>query len=642
MVGPMSPPRSRLRFVQMFVRPKDVRANAQTVLDAIKKANDDKIDFIAFPEMCLPGYLIGDLWERGAFLNECTFWNQRIIEATKGIKPIVLFGTVVTDEKLKGEDGRPRRYNAYICARNGKAIIHPGLGLPFGIKTLLPNYREFDEGRYFFDTRKTALEREVPVSDLLTPLTLELEGGALRMGVLLCEDGWDDDYFTKPSRALCEKGVDLLVNLSCSPYTLGKENKRNRVFGGHAQSGHVPLVYLNAVSLQNIGKTIYTFDGRTTFFTEQGDVCTQLGDFETAELDITYDHQAQCFDTKAKQAPRTLPDPAQIFRALQFGIKNMMTELRCDRVVIGSSGGIDSAVSAAIYSTFLAPENLLLVNMPSRFNSPTTKGASALLAKNLGCLYAEISIQESVDLTQKQMGRLEISDANGKLRKKLELTDFHLENVQARDRSSRVLSALASSFGGVFTCNANKAEMTVGYSTLYGDLGGYLAALGDLWKHQVYELGRYMNEEVFRREVIPSTIFSIVPSAELSAQQDVDQGKGDPLIYPYHDRLFYSWMQSWHQSSPEDCLEWYLAGSLNQKLGLKDVDAYKLFPEPSLFVADLERYWKLFMGMAIAKRIQAPPVLALSSRAYGFDYREAQGAVYFSDRYLELKKKCGI
>jgi len=202
----------------------------------------------------------------------------------------------------------------------------------------------------------------------------------------------------------------------------------------------------------------------------------------------------------------------------------------------------------------------------------------------------------------------------------------------------RLMVALAAAFGGVFTCNANKAEATVGYTTLYGDLAGYLAALADLWKGEVYALGRYLNEAVFQREVIPAGCFDLTPSAELGPTQAVDQGLGDPLIYPYHDRLFASWVEAWQRTTPEEILEWYLAGTLEQQLGYAGKLA-DLFPSAREFIADLERWWRQYNGMGVAKRIQAPPVLAIKRRAFGFDHREAQMGVWFSGRYLELKKQ---
>ena len=145
----------------------------------------------------------------------------------------------------------------------------------------------------------------------------------------------------------------------------------------------------------------------------------------------------------------------------------------------------------------------------------------------------------------------------------------------------------------------------------------------------------------FEREAIPEGIFTVVPSAELSAQQAVDEGKGDPLVYPYHDRLFFAWVQRWNRATPEEILEWYAAGTLNSELGLDPsvTDVYRLFPDPAAFVRDLERWWNLYNGIAVAKRVQAPPILAVSSRAFGFDHREALGKPFYSARYRELRAR---
>ena len=209
----------------------------------------------------------------------------------------------------------------------------------------------------------------------------------------------------------------------------------------------------------------------------------------------------------------------------------------------------------------------------------------------------------------------------------------------SRDRSARVLAGAAAAFGGGFTCNANKAETTVGYSTLYGDQSGFLCALADLWKHQVYELAYYLNEQVFHREVVPQATIDIVPSAELSSSQCVDEGKGDPIKYPYHDYLFRSFIERWKKASPQDILEWYAAGTLEEQIGCEKGLVKKYFATHEEFINDLERWWNLFCGMAIAKRIQAPPVLAVSRRVFGFDHREAQNPVHFTHRYLQLKQQ---
>jgi NAD+ synthase (glutamine-hydrolysing) len=323
-------------------------------------------------------------------------------------------------------------------------------------------------------------------------------------------------------------------------------------------------------------------------------------------------------------------------QALECGVRGLMRRLGIRRVVVGISGGIDSALTAALYSRIVAPEDLLLLNLPGPFSSQTTRGLARQLAEALGGRYAEVPITAAVELTRGQIDHLPLTGPGDTPAGTLTLGPLDLENIQARDRGGRVLAAAAAAFGGVFTCNANKSEITVGYGTLYGDICGWLAALGDLWKEQVYAVARHLNAEGFDRPVIPEGIFTVTPSAELSAAQAVDEGKGDPLIYPYHDKLFRAWVERWERATPEDILEWYVAGELEGRIGYEGKVA-ALFPDARAFVADLERWWNLYQGLGVAKRIQAPPVLAVSRRAFGFDHREAQLGPWLSERYQELR-----
>jgi NAD+ synthase (glutamine-hydrolysing) len=201
-------------------------------------------------------------------------------------------------------------------------------------------------------------------------------------------------------------------------------------------------------------------------------------------------------------APVQVPpdwDTGTIYQALHYGISKFLAAINMNKVVVGLSGGIDSLVGACLYARVLGPRIVYLVNMPSVFNSQTTRGLAARLAKNLGCMYTILPIQDVVDYTYNQLTQTPVVDLANASELKLTVSPFVLENIQARDRSARILAALAAAVGGGFTCNANKSEMTVGYSTLYGDLAGFLAALGDLWKHQVYDLARYLNEEIYKR-----------------------------------------------------------------------------------------------------------------------------------------------
>lgn len=668
----------RIALCPLRVHPGEPARNAAALLQHIEDLRG-RADLAVFPELCVPGYFLGDAWERPAFLRDCEQWNERLIAATAPAgSPAIVFGTVTVDERVKGEDGRPRKYNAWVAAQHGRALEHPGLRRPYGIKTLMPHYREFEDARHFHDARALARDEERAWQDALEPVALTLDGTPVRLGVLLCEDAWEDDYVQKPVTALASKRPDLVVNLSASPFTRGKNDKRNRVFADKARVLGCPLLYVNATGIQNNGKTVYTFDGRSTVYDAEGAVRHETRPYGEGVLVVEAAragdagrwtiaraagettpglHPAGAADAAPLPPKKSLPesvvlpvsvsgvsasgvsaDDADVFAAVRYGADRFLASTGRRKVVIGVSGGIDSAVSAALFASFLPPENLLLINMPSRFNSGTTRSLARQLAANLGCLYAEVPIEDSLAVTRAQLGELEVASVDGTRRETVRLAGLADENAQARDRGARILAGVAQAFGGVFVCNSNKAEMTVGYGTLYGDIAGFLAPLADLWKHEVYALGRHLNET--RGAVIPEGIFTIVPSAELGTHHAVDEGKGDPLVYPYHDRLFFAFVQRWQRATPEEILEWRLAGTLERELGLPaDVDLNTLFPTPAAFVADLERWWNLYNGMGVAKRVQAPPVLAVSSRAFGFDHREAIMPATYTERYGELKAK---
>jgi len=613
----------------MEVLPGKPQENTASMLQAIERAKTDGVELIVFPEMAVPGYLIGDEWEHEAFLRECESCCNEIRAASKNI--VVVFGCIGIDWKKKNEDGRVRKYNALFVAENRKFTAPETGPYDFVIKTLLPNYREFDDSRHFFDLRKLALELKTSVEKLTSPV----KTSSIRLGGVLCEDAWDTDYSFSPLNVLSNRKVDLFVNISCSPFTVNKNLKRNKVYSAKAVELKRPLVYVNNTGIQNNGKTVFTFDGSSCIYDCHGNQVACTPSFQETSLTFDIPLDGRPFGEPVRLREDGIPE---IYRALDYGTRKFMNLCRIKRVTIGISGGIDSAVVAAIYSRILPGKDLLLVNMPGKYNSTTTRNLAKQLAGNLDCCYAEIPIEDSVKHTAQQIDGLVLKTVSGKSMQKLELSQFMLENIQARDRSSRILSAVSSAFGGVFTCNANKSEATVGYTTLYGDLSGYLANLADLWKTEIYQLADYLNREVFRSQVIPKGSFDIVPSAELSNAQNVDEGMGDPLVYPYHDLLFKSWVESWNRTTPEEIISWYMKGKLESNLGYKGRIS-DIFKDTNSFLADLERWWGQYQGMGLAKRIQAPPVLAVKKRAFGFDHRESQMGIRYTKKYEQLKKK---
>ena len=391
----------KIALAQIKVIPGRPDLNAEKMLQFIQQAKAGQADLVLFPEMSIPGYLLGDTWEQPAFLRDCEAWGTKIVQAADTI--CVLFGNVAIDWQKNGDDGRVRKYNAFFAAQGGQLVTDEHFPYPFRIKTLQPNYREFDDDRHFYSLRKLAQELNTSVEALLQPIRVKIGDRTLKIGALLCEDGWSDDYGIKPAQALRNTtSLDLFVNLSSSPFTLGKNNKRHRVFSRQARDTGVPLVYVNNVGIQNNGKTVYTFDGCSTVYSSIGEPLLHCPPFEEQLAYVFLE------DLQAQAAVSPIADPDDlgidsIFSCLRYGVQNYLAQTGLTKIVIGVSGGIDSAVAAALYAHVLQPENVLLVNMPSQYNSPTTITLAQRLAENLGCRYADIPIEESVALTVRQM-----------------------------------------------------------------------------------------------------------------------------------------------------------------------------------------------------------------------------------------------
>lgn len=686
----------RIAFGQIQVHPGDPATNFQSMMHAIDYAKAVSTDILIFPELCLSGYMVGDLWDQVPFINDCLHYGDEIVEATANTNLTIIFGNVGIDEHLRNLDGSLRIYNALYVASKGQLVSNPSQPYPFTIKTLLPCYRYFNEPRHFTSANIVAKERNLPLSDINQPLTICTRQGAFTIAPVICEDSWDTHYPDCPTSLMVESAkaksqhIDLIVNCSSSPYTIHKQEQRRALFSAQAKQYNTPIAYTNHVGIQNNGKNICIYDGCSALYDVNGSVVEEVPAFEnTVRPTLLKDTVWQPQPTVSLQTESTPTYIPTLFKALQYGIRQFLAQTGIKKIVIGASGGIDSALNAALYSTVLAPENLYLVNMPSRYNSDMTKDLAYQLAQNIGCHYGVFPIEEGVNTTVVQLESQPFTKSPLKTSSHvhkhtladdatisnsttdticesqqtttnhteqthvdtdldtttfLQLSTLAKENIQARDRSSRILAGIASAVNGAFTCNGNKTEFTVGYATMYGDLAGFLAVTGDVWKTDVYALARYMNEYIFKREVIPQGSIDVVPSAELSDAQDVTQGLGDPLQYEYHDCLFRAFVEGTphtlpHQRlTPEDILCAYEKGTLEHLLGLSHPVSH-YFTSTDQFINDLERWWKSFNGLAVAKRIQSPPLFLVSERAFGTDLSESQLKPYFPRGYEACKSR---
>lgn len=655
----------RIAFGQIQVHPGDPATNFQSMMQAIDYAKAVSTDILIFPELCLSGYMVGDLWDQVPFINDCLYYGEELVKATVNTNLTVIFGNVGVDESLRNLDGSLRKYNALYVASKGQLVSNPSQPYPFTIKTLLPCYRYFNEPRYFTSANVVAKERHLSLSDINQPLTIPTRQGDFTIAPVICEDSWDTHYPDCPTSLMMEsikaKGqhIDLIVNCSSSPYTIHKQVHRRTLFSAQAKRYNTPIAYTNHVGIQNNGKNICIYDGCSTLYDVNGFVVEEVPAFEntvrptllkdTLWQPLSHSNTSHIEESKDSTTSTYIPT---LFKALQYGIRQFLTQTGIKKIVIGASGGIDSALNAALYSTVLPSENLYLVNMPSRYNSDMTKDLAYQLAQNIGCHYGVFPIEEGVSATIEQLENTSFTNYGTQCNTEgdsnstsfLQLSTLAKENIQARDRSSRILAGIASAVNGAFTCNGNKTEFTVGYATIYGDLAGFLALTGDVWKTDVYALARYMNETIFQREVIPQGSIDVVPSAELSHAQDVTQGLGDPLQYEYHDCLFRAFVEGTphtlpHQRlTPEDILCTYENGTLEHLLGLPNPISH-YFISTEQFINDLERWWKSFNGLAVAKRIQSPPLFLVSERAFGTDLSESQLKPYFSRTYHIIKER---
>ncbi|MGI8786512.1 MAG: NAD+ synthase [Pyrinomonadaceae bacterium] len=528
----------------------DIEGNVGKILQAIEQAKKDNSEMIVFPEVATHGYTSFDWFLDADIIEHAEEPLQKIIPATENITAIV--GTVRRTEDANGKK-----------LFNSAAVIHNKKLLGYADKTLLPEYDVFDDPRYFepSDVRRM----------------FEIDGR--KIGVVVCEDFWNDKTFWKerlydvdPADELIVQGADLIVALNASPFNKGKIKLRCDMVAHRARLQKKPIVFVNLVG----GNDGIIFDGASLIADEEGDIILQAKAFEefveTIELDVR----------KPDARGITGNECETIRRALVLGIKDYAQKNRFDKAVLGLSGGIDSALVATLACEALGAGNVLSVMMPSPFSSEGSITHSETLAANLGMPIRLEPISGAFEVLLKQLNLHKPTHGGENLA---------AENMQSRLRGV-ILMTISNAEGRLVLATGNKSELAVGYCTLYGDTNGGLAVIGDVLKTEVYKIARHINDSA-KREIIPNAIIEKAPSAELAPNQ-FDQ-----------DSL-----------PPYDAMDKVLKRYFEDKLAPEEIIAEGNDPK---LVYDLLN--RVESSANEFKRRQLPPTLIISRNAIGIGRR---------------------
>ena len=486
----------RVTIGQINTTNGDYEGNTEKILRAIEQAKREKSDLVVFPEVAVQGYTSFDWFLDRDIVESALKPLEKIIPATQGLTAVV--GTVRPTGSTEGR----KLFNSAAVLRDGKL-------LGFADKTLLPEYDVFDDPRYFQSSDKRRL----------------FEAGEEKLGVVVCEDFWNDKTFWRerlyahdPTDEVIEMGAGLIVSPNASPFNKAKMGQRCRMVSHRSKASGLPVVYVNLVG----GNDGIIFDGASLVTDCRGETILQAPAFEefvgTIELDC------------GVRDERCLPgdDIETVRRALILGVRDYARKNRFKRAVIGMSGGIDSAVVAAIACEALGAQNVLGVMMPSPFSSRGSVDDSVAFGKNFGMNMVERPITGAFEVLTKQM-ELTAPKRGGE--------SLAAENLQSRLRGN-ILMTVSNAEGRLLLSTGNKSELALGYCTLYGDTNGGLAVIGDVLKTEVFALAREFNRE---REMIPWAIINKRPSAELAPDQFDDQSLPpydvlDPILQLYFER----------------------------------------------------------------------------------------------------------
>jgi NAD+ synthase (glutamine-hydrolysing) len=562
----------RLALAQIDTVVGDLEGNRALMLERIDEAKREGVDLVVFPELAVTGYPPEDLLLRPGFVRAARESLEALAAGAQGITALV--GVPLFDGDL---------HNACAVCSDGtvRAVYH---------KRFLPNYGVFDEDRYF------APGRGLVVLDL---------GGA-KVGITVCEDMWQPG---PPATELALAGAELLVNVSASPFHLGKEREREEMFRTRARDNVCFVAFCNAVG----GQDELVFDGHSLVLDDEGEVLARAPGFEECLLVLDIDPSAvigrRLRDVRRRAlarelpasptattialgphrrqegSPRTAPvlpfagELEQMREALVLGLSDYVRKNGFGDVLVGISGGIDSALTVAIAVEALGPDRVHGISMPSRYSSAGTREDARLLAESLGCDFREIEIESVFEAF---LDVLAPSFAG----REPDLTE---ENLQARIRGT-LLMALSNKFGWLLVATGNKSEMSVGYATLYGDMAGGFALLKDVFKTDVFRLARHLNDRA-GRELVPASIIERAPTAELRANQ-LDEDSLPP--YAALDRVLEAYVE--------------------EDRSLEELGADGFDPE-------VVRRAVALVDRAEYKRRQAPPGVRLRPKAFGRDRR---------------------
>ncbi len=487
----MSVGRMKVGMAQVNSTVGDLVGNIDKIRAYIERAKEADVDIVAFPELCLTGYPPQDLLYEKAFVTQN---KEALLNLVKDISGVVgIVGFVDCDGS--------RIFNSAAVFSEGKIVKVVN-------KTLLPTYDVFDEARYFVPQKRRNI----------MPVEVTIKGSHIRLGVEICEDLWDERYDIKVTDILVQRGAQLVINISASPFYVGKRFERERLLREKAVKNKVPMFYVNLVG----GQDELVFDGQSLAVDERGRLIAFAKQFDEDLVVVDVDEVTGAREMALPPYDRE----EEMFGALVLGVRDYFRKTGFERAVIGMSGGIDSSVTTCIAAEALGKENVIGVSMPSKYSTTHSKSDAEALAANLGICFVQFGIQDIVASYQKVLERpLEAIRARFGVDSSRDdpVAD---ENIQPRVRGNSLMdiSNRLRDLKILVLNTGNKTEVALGYCTLYGDMTGGLDVLGDVSKLEVYNLARYINRKA-GRNIIPDSVLKKTPSPELR------EGQFDPFDF---------------------------------------------------------------------------------------------------------------